>query len=177
MDAITLQFSSSTAWQSGVIRRLCHSVFSHVDLVLDEGLLGASGPDKKLHDPGGVLIRSFHPWDYSIRRRVTIKTDKADAIVALAQSQLGKPFDQSALYSFLSNPAAPDKRDWRDPVCWFCSELMTWVLESASFFPYPLIVHMDRVSPSDLLLLLNPWVDPKTFWQRVPGLELDANEQ
>lgn len=176
-SSIILQFSSSTAWQSSVIRRLCHSPFSHVDIVIPyEGLLGASGPDSKLHDIGGVRIRPFQPWPYSIRRRCTIQTDKADAIVAAARSQIGKPFDNGALYAFLSNPSKIT-RDWRQPDKWFCSELVTWAFEKSGFFSYPIVPVLNRVCPSDLLLLLNPWIDVEKFWNPVPGLTLGPKEQ
>ena len=46
-----MQYSTSIAFASMVIRRLTHSEFSHVDFILPgEGLLGVSGPDQKIGD-------------------------------------------------------------------------------------------------------------------------------
>jgi hypothetical protein len=84
---LLIQFSTSTAFASAIIRRLTHSPFSHVDAIITDelaqhfkiqpGLLGASGPDcgakagrlfrHKMgwsHDPGGVIVRPNPAWAY-----------------------------------------------------------------------------------------------------------------
>jgi hypothetical protein len=166
--AVTLQFSTSLAWQSAVIRRICHSPFSHVDIVLDDGTcLGAS-------DPGGVAIRPSDYQQFGIRRRCDIVTDKADAIIARARSQLHKPFDDGALHAFLSGTLAP--RDWRAADKWFCSEHVAWSFETEGFWPFNLLVGQEGVSPADLLLLLNPHIDADAFWKPVEGLALGVHE-
>jgi hypothetical protein len=142
---------------SGLIRRACHSRFSHVDIVLPgEGLLGVSGEDKSVNDPGGVRIRPFEPWPYNIVREVEIKTDKTNAIIAAARSQIGKPFDDKALYAFFNPYGEP--RDWRELDKWFCSELVIWACESSGLFPYTLCVPMNMINPNDTMLLLNPFM-------------------
>ncbi len=168
MGLIVLQFSTSLAWQSAVIRRMCHSPFSHVDFVLeDRSCLGAS-------DPGGVAIRQSEYQDFGMRRRAIIQTDKADAIHAAAKSQLGKPFDDSALYDFLSDK--PGDRNWRSTDRWFCAELLAWACEAAGLWPYKLLVPKNRISPADLLLLLNPFIDADSFWLPVAGLTMGRHE-
>jgi hypothetical protein len=158
---LIIQYSSSTAFASGIIRRLCHSAFSHVDIVLPgEGLLGVSGEDHKLGDAGGVRVRSFTPWTYiAPPKQIRLKTDKADKIIANARSQLGKPFDNGALWDFLSD--GPGDRDWRCEDSWFCSELVIWSIEEAGFFPVPLIQPKNRVTPADSLLILNMFLSPE----------------
>ncbi len=142
---------------SNLIRRACHSRFSHVDIVLPgQGLLGVSGEDKDLKDTGGVRVRPFEPWPYSICREVEIKTDKSDAIIRRGWSQIGKPFDNGALYAFF-NPFGK-KRDWREQAQWFCSEWFIWSCESEGLFPYNLCVPMDMINPNDTMLLLNPFM-------------------
>lgn len=154
---IVLQFSTSTAFASDIIRRLTHSEFSHVDAVLPEGLLGVSGPDHSLGDPGGVRIRSFNPWPYKFPpKRVTLPTPKAAAIIARARTQIGKPFDQDAIYAFLST--SPGDRSWREETSWYCSEYWAWNLEAEGFFPYALVTAKNRITPADLLLLINPFM-------------------
>lgn len=158
MPELLVQYSTSTAFASGIIRRLCHSPFSHVDIVVPgEGLLGVSGEDKSLNDPGGVRVRPFDPWPYREKPKVArIATTKVDEVIRTAKGQLGKPFDNGALWEFLSDK--PQERDWRDASLWFCSELFIWSLETAGHFPYPLVVAKNRVTPADSLLLLNPFM-------------------
>lgn len=140
-----------------MIRRLCHSEFSHCDIVLPEGLLGVSGVDKSIGDPGGVLIRKPGLWPYLRPPKLArLKTDVADKVIAIGKSQLGKPFDDSALWDFLSED--PGDRDWRNEDKWFCSEFVAWSMETAGFFPYSLIAAKNRITPGDLLFLVNPFL-------------------
>jgi hypothetical protein len=96
-----------------------------------------------------------------------IKTDKADAIIAFAMAQIGKPFDNSALYSFWSD-AAPGERDWHNPDMWFCAELVVCSIEAAGFWsPVPAQWPKNRISPPDIfmMLLFDPrWINSATFW-------------
>lgn len=157
--SLIVRYSSSDAFMSALIRRACHSRFSHVDIVLPgEGLLGVSGEDKSVHDPGGVRIRPFEPWPYSIFREVEIRTDRADAIIAIARSQIGKPFDDAALYAFF-NPF-PTDRNWRELAKWFCSEFYIWSCEGGKLFDYPLCVPMNMINPNDTMLLTNHLMSP-----------------
>lgn len=178
-DRIVLQFGTcATSWQSTLICKLSHSPFSHVDYVCANGLLGASdSPNCPVVEgnPHGVAVRTPDYQEFAIRRRAVIKTDKAVQFDALMRSQLGAPFDGDALYAFFSNALVP--RDWRQPDKWFCSELIAWALEAAGLFPYKLLVAKNRVSPTDLLLLLNPYIDVESFWLPVPGLKLGAREK
>lgn len=154
-----VRYSSSTAFMSNLIRRACHSRFSHVDIVLPgEGLLGVSGEDKSLNDPGGVRVRPFQPWPYNIIREVEIKTDKTDAVIRRGKSQIGKPFDNGALYAFFNPYAYNEQRNWREQEQWFCSEWFIWSCESEGLFPYPLAVPMPMINPNDTILLLNPFM-------------------
>lgn len=199
MDHITLQFSTTasrplfwTGWKnrwSFVIRRFCHSNFSHVEFVLEDGnLLGASdqGPLSPCIEgsPLGVAIRPPNYQLFGMRRQMVLKTDKADAIIAFAKMQLGKPFDKSALYRFLL-PTTPGTRDWRDPTSWYCAEYVIRAIESSGYF-VPILgkvqipLPMDHISPADLLeiLLMDPnWVNRDTFWQPILGLTLDPYER
>ena len=166
-----------------VIRRLCHSPFSHVDMMLEDGsLLGASDSANSpviAGNPRGVAIRPPNYQQFGIRRRMILKTPKADAITAIWLSQLGKPFDHSALREFLSS-SFPGERDWRNTGKWFCAEGLVWSEEQSGYWaPRPLLWPKTRVSPTDMLLLhlFDPnWINSETFWQPVPGLQLDPGE-
>ena len=183
---LLIQYSTSTAFASSVIRRLTHSPFSHTDIVItpevaarfnvSPGLLGASGPDAtterclayrrrrgKSADPGGVLIRSMHPWAYKfppLTARIRCSDKVHDDTIAFALSQLKKPFDKIALHAFLRDRAGLSilHRDWRDPAAWFCAELILRAPEVGGLFPYELIVTKDVVSPNDTLLIFNPFI-------------------
>jgi hypothetical protein len=177
MSEILIQFSTSTAFSSSLIRRLTHSPWSHTDIVLPgEGLLGVSGKDDSILDPGGVRIRPFNSWPYLIPPRVaTLRCTEliAQHTLEFAKSQIGKPFDNGALWGFLDDEAQsfiqgrrttePKWRDWRSVDAWYCSEYVTASLENGGFFPYSIVVFKTRVSPSDLLLLLNPFLSKENI--------------
>ena len=157
-----------------VIRRLTHSRFSHCDFIIPgEGLLGVSGPGDYLsltgvkhHDAGGVLLRPFDAWPYLEPPKIArIQATEAivRSIIEVARSQIGKPFDNSALWAFLDDQAHQQKRNWRDSGQWFCSELITFAEEQGHLFSYPLVVTKDRVTPGDNLLMINPFMAPENI--------------
>lgn len=115
-STITLQFSTSTAWQSAIIRTLCHSPFSHIDILLSSGnLLGASdSPDAPVikGNPRGVAVRPPDYQEFGLRCNAIIQTPWADTIINKAMSQLDKPFDHGALYNFLIDPLLPEDKLW-----------------------------------------------------------------
>jgi hypothetical protein len=136
----------------------------------DGTLLGASDSPKApvlSGNPRGVAVRPSTYEVYGRRCRMIIQTPKADAIRAAWMSQIGKPFDNSALHGFLSD-ALPGERDWHATDKWFCSEGIAWALESAGYWTVPPSVWpKNRISPSDLLMifLFDPnWSNRDTFW-------------
>ncbi len=169
MAELHFQFSTSTAWTSAIIRRLTQSEFSHVDIILPgEGLLGVSGSDKSILDPGGVLIRRFDAWPYKCPpkvARVQCSDEVAHRAITWGRTQIGKPFDKKALYAFLRDRAGlPNQgRKWRDPDKWYCSEFAMRAVEIAGLFSYPLITPKDTVSPNVLLVHLNPFLTPQNI--------------
>ena len=180
---IKLQFSRSTELVSLLIARACRSPFSHVDIVLPDGnLLGASdSPNAPVVDgnPGGVAIRPPNYQPFAIRRQALVNCSSKveSAFLDRAMSQLGEPFDNSAMHAVFNNQMHSE-RNWRDEAAWFCSELKAWCLEEAGFFPYELLISKNRVTPPDLLLMVNPWViNGETFWLPIPGLILGSHEE
>ncbi len=172
MAELALQFSTSSAFASAIIRRLTQSDFSHVDIVLPgEGLLGVSGKWKpprrqfphREPDVGGVIIRPFDAWPYMRppkTARVQCSEEVRDRAIAWARTQLGKPFDKKALYAFLRDRVGlpAEGRPWRDPDKWYCSEMVMRALEVSGLFPYPLITPKDTVSPNIVLVHINPFM-------------------
>jgi len=191
---VILQFSTTEHtlgnWASKAIRIACHSCFSHIDARMPAGnkwglpagsMLGASDSPKApiiIGNSGGVAVRPENYQIFGMRRQMVLRTDKADAILSLMMDELGKPFDSTSLWDFISD-APPGVRDWKNPLMWFCAEYKTCKLEDAGFFWRPVMVNKNRVSPSDLLNILmmdERWVNSETFWQPVPELELSKGE-
>ena len=164
MPELELQFSTSTARASWVIRVLTHSPFSHVDIIEPtKGLWGVSGPDKRINDIGGVLCRPFNAWPYLYPPKVAklLTTQPViDKVFEFCRGERGKPFDNGALYHFFRDRAGLKSvgRSWRDPQKWFCSEFVLRALEVGGLFPYPLITPKDTVSPNDLVIFVNPYM-------------------
>lgn len=171
-------------WGSGLIRRSCHSPFSHVDMVLKDGnLLGANNDINApvIHgNPRGVAIRPPDYQKFAYRRQAIIETDRADDIRRIWTTQLGKGYDNGTMWDMI-NDNFPGVRDWRLDDCWFCSEGVMWAMETGYFWgPPPILWPKDRVSPTDLLMLLatdKRWVNKDTFWQPIPGLVLGPDEK
>lgn len=162
-DTLVIQFSTTDAFSSGVIRMITNCRFSHADLVVPEGLLGASGsPHAPVvqGNPNGVAVRPFDYEPFLIRQRAVVKTPKAAAIVARARSQLGKPFDNVGLHSLLHPPTDLNVwRDWRETAQWWCVELHAWAVEIEGFWPFEVLTPENRMTPPMLLALLNPYLD------------------
>jgi hypothetical protein len=153
-----------------------------MDFMLPNGnLLGSSDQGANSPciegNPKGVAIRPPNYQVWGVRRRMIIRTDKADAIIDAAMSQLGKPFDKDAMYQFIGKWPT---RDWRDSGKWFCAELCTWATEQGGYWNEKLIWPKNRVSPTDYLLifLVDPnFINVDTFWHQIPGLKLDPGER
>lgn len=187
MNEVILQFSTSedslANWASALIRRLCHSPFSHVDFSLPGNeLLGASDNPHApvlMGNPRGVAIRPWNYQSFGIRRQMVIETNKADSIITMAKSQLGKPFDSTALHDFFSD-SFPGMRDWRENGHWFCAELVIWAFEQAGYWHHDLLWPKNRVSPTDIFLIFltdQNWVNRATFWSPVMGMQIGAHER
>lgn len=180
MPEVVLQFSTTTNslanWASALIRRMCHSPFSHIDFVLEDGsLLGASDNPSApvlMGNPRGVAIRPGVPpyQEFAVRRQMIIQTAQASSVIEAAMSQLGKPFDGEALHDFFSD-SFPGVRDWRDNGTWFCAELVIWAFETGKYwYPRELLWPKNRVSPTDIFLIFlmdNNWSNRETFWSPV----------
>lgn len=164
------------------ICRLTHSPFSHVDLLVKEGLLGASNnPDAPVvtGNPSGVAIRPIEYQRFKWRRDVHMQTTEGSANLfeQFCRAQIGKPFDVGALRPtmFLS----PDfhKRDWRQPDKWFCAEMIGRAIEVSNLLGYPIPGIKNRITPADLVLLLAPKMNYEVARLPIPGLKLQPWEE
>ncbi len=193
MNTLVLQFSTCAAppWYqidwSKWIRRAGHTPFSHVDVVMEDGsLLGASNSPKApvTHgNPCGVAVRPHNYLDpyggFAYRRRMVLRTDRADDIRAITSTQIGKPFDGNMIYDMLGD-RFPGCRDWHLTDVWRCSELIAWGMEMGGFWDGPLNWPKNKLSPTDLCLvcLADPrWINSDTFWRPVPNLIMGKRER
>ncbi len=172
IDCITLEFSTAKHG-SAKIRWLTRSRFSHVDIVVSDGLLGASdSPTAPVirGNPRGVAVRPSNPpyQEFGRRHRATIYTDLAPYILEKLESQIGKPFDHKALYA-LWVPWLRPAQSWLDPAQYYCAELIIWGFlgehgpQRKRFFQYDLVIERDMVVPEDLLLIFNPYFNVSDF--------------
>lgn len=168
---LVFQFSTSHDWQSGLIRDVCRSPFSHVDACASDGsLFGASDSPKApvvRGNPSGVAFRTPAYQQFLRRRRaiVSITPSQYDLFWELAEKELGKAFDHDAVsfkYWFSDQPFL---REWRYDESWFCAELHAYLCERISLWEYPLVVPKNGVAPHNFL----EWIWPKmvnrsSFW-------------
>lgn len=98
----------------------------------------------------GVQIRPPDYAHFSRRLVVEIPTAKAPAIYRWARSQLGAPYDWSAILGFAFD------RDWRADGRWECIEMVIRSFEVNGFWRRPLIVAASGINPGAGLLLLSP---------------------
>lgn len=140
---IRLQFSAYPGIVSRAIRWLTHSWCSHVDIVMPDGsLLGA-------HLQTGVLVRPAGYAPFTQARILGLPAGKTttDHFYDFSLSQVGKPYDLTAILAFVAN------REWQTPDRWFCSELIAAALSEAKFFTHPLATAANLISPADLYLV------------------------
>jgi len=175
LDRLQLQFSTTGAWQSGLIRLATRSEFSHVDMVVPPGLAGLDALTPKPYgllgasDPGGVMIRPPNYHAFLKRKRLTLVTDKAEAIIRRWATQVGKPFDDQALQRTFDLNWGDE---WRDPDKWYCAEGVDWALLEEGFFdgrPFPVVVRLNHVTPEDIINQLAGEFDPAEFAKEYTG--------
>ena len=181
---LVLQFSTSHEWQSGIIRDVCRSPFSHVDAVYADGSLYGASDSPKVPvvrgNPSGV---AFRPPDYQLflrRRRavVSVVPRQYDLFWELAEKELGKAFDHDAVSFKYWFSDQPFQRDWRYDEHWFCAELIAYLLEKVGLWPYPLVVPKNGIAPHNLLEWIWPFMaNRSTFWLFPRDLQLMEGEE
>lgn len=144
-------FCTSNLPGAVLIRGVTWSKWSHVALVLDDGTaIEATWP--KVRRVALTDITSKHS-KYVI---IDIPTDCDNQIIDAAMSQIGKPYDITALFGILVH------RSWSDTDSWFCSELVAWSFaQSGNSLFREEDVH--RITPQNLWMLNYPIVE-KEGW-------------
>jgi uncharacterized protein YycO len=128
--------------------------FSHVDAVMPDGGLLGSRADRVtvggVTFPTGVQVRppSYEPVKEAVELQLAVTVDQAAKFYAFLYSQIGRPYDKTAIWGFATG------RDWREQDSWFCSELITAGFEEAGVVP-TLYTPRNKVTPAACALVMS----------------------
>ena len=141
MSAIQLLFSSSGSPMGTLIRAATWSRWSHVALVANRTAIEAAPfcgvREVKLEE---AITRAK---DTTL---VELPVHNPQLIIEAARSQLGKPYDWTAILGLGLH------RDWQEQDAWFCSELIAWSAAEAGESWYR-CKSLRRVTPQHLWML------------------------
>lgn len=150
MSVVRVLFTRRHHPGSVAIRLATWSLWSHVDLLLDE-----PGPAARLVGavaPAGVkeallATRLAHASRAAI---VEFPVQNPQAVLDVATSQIGRPYDWLGCAGI-----ALRNRDWQEPDSWFCSELVAYAFGQAG---EPLFRDdmVSRITPQHLWMLAKP---------------------
>ncbi len=123
-----------------LIRAITWSDWSHVALIDGEDAIEATWSAVCVTPLADVIAK------HSAHCIVDMPCEDAVAVLAAARSQVGKPYDLTALFGLLAH------RDWQEPDAWFCSELVAWSFaQGGSPLFRPDALH--RVTPQHLWMI------------------------
>lgn len=143
-EKLTLVFTNSHKPLAPIINLVTWSSFSHVAILSTDMLtvvhstLGGGGV-KEI--PVSELLDASKDFTF-----IEFSVNDAEAILAAARSQIGKPYDWTALVGI------PFHRDWQEADSWFCSELVAWAFQEGGT-PLFLSEEVHRIVPRHLYML------------------------
>lgn len=120
MSRISLLFSTSYHPMSMVIRACTWSNWSHVALIDGDDVIEATALAGVRRYPVVLAINHAKRWGI-----VDLPSRNPQMVIAAAASQIGKPYDYSAILGIGLH------RDWQMDDRWFCSELIAWSFAQA----------------------------------------------
>lgn len=141
MGTISLLFSTSGHPMSAAIRLGTWSDWSHVAIIDGDEVIEATAPAGVRRFP---VVQAIN----HAKRGAVVELPCRDprAVIAAAESQLGKPYDFTAIVGLGLH------RDWQEDDRWFCSELVAWAFEKAGEPLFRAEV-LRRVTPQHLWML------------------------
>lgn len=141
MGTVSLLFSTSRHPMSAVIRACTWSSWSHVALIDGDEVIEATAPAGVRRFP--VVQAIDHAKRVQI---VDLPCRDPQAVISAADSQIGKPYDYTAVLGLGLH------RDWQEDDAWFCSELVAWAFAQAgeSLFRGEVL---RRITPQHLWML------------------------
>ena len=141
MGSISLLFSTSHHPMSTVIRACAWSSWSHVALIDGDEVIEATAPAGVRRFP---VVQAI---DHAKRGQIVeLPCRDPQAVIAAAASQIGKPYDYTAVLGLGL------RRDWQEDDAWFCSELVAWSFAQAGESLFRADV-LRRVTPQHLWML------------------------
>lgn len=145
---IQLQFVRQADFASEAIAWFTQGNFSHVDAVLPNGELLGARHDSVGGKPPGVQLRpeDYAEWALQVRFTIPCTGDVASHFYNFLLGQIGKPYDMSVIYGFITG------RNWRQRDSWICSELQAAAMEHAGIVR-PLYLSASKIAPSALALV------------------------
>ncbi len=150
---VTLHFVTIAALDARLIQWFTWCNYSHVDLVMPRA---GGGEDWIGARSDGVKVRAPYP----VTRRAVFQVDAPATVYDFALSQVGKPYDFTAIFSLVLRRQLERGQGWRMDDAWFCSELAAWCFEKAGV-PLLRADHVNRLTPRDLML--SPLLKPITL--------------
>jgi len=141
MDTVAVLFSTTSSPFSWLIRMMTWSRWSHVSIVDGDTIIEA-------HALRGVTRSSLAEAIDTAKRvqLVRLPASNPAAVIAAAASQIGKPYDWTALFGFLV------RRDWQADDSWFCSEFVAWAFQQGGS-PLFRADRLARVTPEHIAML------------------------
>lgn len=141
MPSVRLLFSTSRHPGSAIIRAFTWSRWSHVALINGDQVIEAAAPHGVRRAPLAQAIEHAHRSAI-----VSLPCSDPGRIIAAAASQIGKPYDWTAVLGLGLH------RDWQETDAWFCSELVAWAFARAGESLFRAEV-LRRVTPQHLWML------------------------
>ncbi|MDZ7887766.1 MAG: YiiX/YebB-like N1pC/P60 family cysteine hydrolase [Pseudomonas sp.] len=141
MSQIQLLFSTTHKPFSALIRTMTWSRWSHVALVAGPHVIEATALEGVRQISKAYAISRAS--DYCL---VDLSAHDPQAIIDAARSQIGKPYDWTAIAGLGLH------RDWQEEDSWFCSELVAWAANQAGE-PWFRAEALRRITPQHLWML------------------------
>ena len=134
-------FCASRKIGAMAIRAVTWSKWSHVAIVDGDEVIEATWPAVRVAPLAeAIAVHSAHVV-------VDLPCHAPNAVIKAARSQVGKPYDLTALFGMLMH------RDWQEEDRWFCSELVAWAFAKGGS-PLFRADALHRVTPQLLWMLV-----------------------
>lgn len=140
MNNVEVIFSRSNNIGSWLIRLSTWSRWSHVAIVDGDDVIEAVWPNVR------KVSLDYFKTQHGATEVVSLSCCDQSAIVHAARSQIGKPYDWTAVIGIGLH------HDWQEDDSWFCSELVAWAFAKAGDALFR-TERMQRVTPENLWML------------------------
>ncbi len=118
---------------------------THVDICMRDGSIISAMSDGVRRRAFGYDNGKFTKEEF---RYISATDDETDIFEAFIESQLGKPYDYGAVFSFFW-----PWRDWQSFLAWDCSELGAQGFYECGKYPKKDAMQASKFTPRDLRLL------------------------